>query len=231
MGFNVGFNLDTLIPQNTNTSGNTATNITGSGKQTTYKTVSQASLDKIISDVLGSDQGIAALAQGENVSGGFGSTAKTQLAQDLITKLVGEIATITAPTTVSTEQNQQQQAVTKQSSKKSVTVICTELLNQGKFPSELYYHPKALAHFMNLPDETVSGYHFWAMKVVEWMKKSPRLCAFLRPIVLARYIQIVYGQSSILGSATIYVGQPVCYLIGHAVKFFSKESDHGIANT
>lgn len=229
MPFNVGFSLDSLIPQSTQTNGFTSAAASTSGTQTSQKKLDQAAVDKLVADVLGSDQGLAALAQGENVSGAFGTTMKTQLAQDLVTKLVGEIANITAPTVTTTNQAQKQESSTQQSGKKKATVICTELLIQGRFPEELYYHPKALEHFDSLPAETVSGYHAWARKVVPLMQKSPALSSILLPVVLARYLQVIYGHKSILGSLTIYVGQPICYLIGMTQPLFKKEKDHGHA--
>ena len=81
MPFNVGLDLTSMIPQSTSTSGFTSAAVSNKGTQTSQKKLDQAAIDKIISDVLGSDQGLAALAQGENVSGAFGTTVKTQLGQ------------------------------------------------------------------------------------------------------------------------------------------------------
>jgi len=229
MPFNVGLNLDSLIPQSTNTSGFTSAAVSTSGTQTSQKKLDQAAIDKLIADVLGSDQGLSALAQGENVAGMFGTTVKTQLAQDLVTKLVGEIANITAPTVTTTNQAQKQESSTQQSAKKKATVICTELVEQGRFSEHLYYHPKALEHFENLQEETISGYHFWAIPVVRLMKKSPALCEFFLPIVYARYEYIIHGRRTLIGAATVHVGQPICYVIGCALKLFRKEFNHGHA--
>ena len=231
MAFNVGLNLVSLIPQSTQTSGFTSAAVSNKGTQTSQKKLDQVAIDKIISDVLGSDQGLAALAQGENISGSFGSTAKSQLAQDLVVKLVGEIANITAPTITTTDQAQKQESSTQQAGKKKTTVICTELLEQGRFPAHLYYHPTALAHFESLPAETISGYHFWAIPVVKWMKRSPKLCQILLPIVCARYEHIIYGRRTLVGAATIHIGQPICYAIGCVLKLFRKEQAHAHSNT
>ena len=165
------------------------------------------------------------LSTGESAAGSFGSTTRTQLSQDFLTKVAGELATLTAPTVTTADTTQQQQQQSNSSSRSSRTVICTELHAQGKFSPELYNHPTAVAHFMELDERTVQGYQCWAVHVVSLMKKSPLLCAILRPIVLARYLQIIYGQRSILGSATIYLGQPLCWIIG-AVK---KEKSDGSA--
>lgn len=215
-----------LLPTNTTTSGSSSGNVTGKTKTTQQRVLSAEAMNKIMSDILGSEQGLASLATGENVSGSFGSTGRTQLTQDFLTKVAGELAVLTAPTVTEADTTQVQQSTQQQTSKSKRTVICTELVEQGMFPLELYNHPVALAHFINLDQRIVEGYHAWAIRVVSWMKKSPRLCRILRPIVLARYLQIIYGQSSILGSLTIYVGQPICYLIG-AVLRLTQESENG----
>ena len=202
---------------------------TTKSQQTQQRSISAEAMNKIMSDMLGSEQGLAALATGESASGSFGSTTKTQLSQDFLTKIAGELASLTAPMITNIEQEktkaeQQTQVKSKSSAK---TVICTELLEQGMFPAELYNHPVALGHFLNLDQETIEGYHAWAVPVVSWMKESPLLSKILRPIVLARYLQIIYGQRSILGSATIYLGQPICYLIGSFLRAFTEEPNHG----
>ena len=220
---NVNFNPVDLLP--TSTSGSSSGNSTGKSKSTQQRSISAEAMNKIMSDMLGSEQGLASLATGESASGGFGSTGRTQLTQDFLVKVAGELASLTAATV--TEQDTKQQQEAKQSSKSKKTVICTELLEQGMFPAELYNHPVALAHFLSLEQETIEGYHAWAMKVVRWMKKSPLLCSIIRPIVLARYLQIIYGQRSILGSLTIYLGQPICYLIGSFLRALTKEPNHG----
>ena len=224
---NLNLNLLDLLPTSTSTSGNTSGTSTGKTKTTQQRVLSAEAMNKIMSDMLGSEQGLASLATGENVSGAFGSTGRTQLTQDFLTKIAGELATLTAPTVTEADTAQTQQATQTQSSKSKKTVICTELLEQGRFPLDLYNHPAALAHFINLPQETVEGYHAWAVPAVSWMKKSPRLSKILRPIVLARYLQIIYGQFSILGSATIYLGQPICWMIGSFMRVLNKENENG----
>jgi hypothetical protein len=92
-GFNIGLDLNQLLP-----SSQSSTSTSG---QTTQKVLTQAGIDKLIYDVLSSDSGLSALAQGENVSGGYGSSSKSLMTQDLVTKLVGELANVTAPTVTS----------------------------------------------------------------------------------------------------------------------------------
>lgn len=174
--------------------------------------------NKIIQDILASDTGLAALATGENLSGGYASSVKAQLAQDLVLNIAGEMAKLTAPSVESTKK------VAKKSGGGMKSVICTELARQGKLPQALYL--LGHSHFLSLHPQTVAGYRVWADKVVPLMQKSRDLSNFLAPIALARYKMIVQGEFSILGAATIYLGQPICFVIGG---FLSKETQ-GILN-
>ena len=181
--------------------------------------LSAAGYDKIIKDILSSDAGLASLATGENLSGGYGSSVKAQLAQDLVLNIAGEMAKLTAPSIEKTK------TVSKKSSAKAtgVTVICTELARQGKLPPALY--SLGHSHFLTLHPQTVAGYRVWADKVVPMMRKSKRLSNFLAPIAIARYRMVVLGEFSILGAATIYLGQPICFVIGG---FLSKETQENL---
>lgn len=196
-----------ILPTSTNTSAN------ASGTTTTQLNLSGEAYNQIIKDILASDAGLASLATGENLSGGYGSSVKAQLAQDLVLNIAGEMAKLTAPTVQTTQQQSQSKT------KKKVSVICTELARQGKLPQALYL--LGHSHFLSLHPQTVAGYRVWADKVVPLMQKSRRLSNFLAPIALARYKMIVHGKFSILGAATIYLGQPICFIIGG---FLSQET-------
>lgn len=193
----------------------TSSTTTSSGTSTSKLDLSQEGYDKIIKDILSSDAGLAALATGENLSGGYGSSVKAQLAQDLVLNIAGEMAKLTAPTT--------QTSQSKSKTKKKVSVICTELTRQGKLPPALY--SLGHSHFLSLHPQTVAGYRVWADKVVPLMQKSKRLSNFLAPIAIARYRMVVLGEFSILGAATIYLGQPICFVIGG---FLSKETQENL---
>ena len=207
MGLNINFGLDSLLPSSTSTS--QTGNVSGTQKQ--QRVLSQEGTYKIIADVLGGDVGLSALAQGENVSGLSGTSIKTMLAQDLVAKLVGEIANITAPIITTTDQT----TTTQAKSKKGLSVICTELREQGKLSEELY--EAGTAHFLRMSPSTVRGYRVWADKVVPLMKKSERLSNSLLPIAVARYEHITGRRKNLLGAATVYIGQPICWVIGQFV--------------
>src|SRR6478736_3762933 len=144
---------------------NVNTNANTSGTKTQQKVLSPEAINKLVYDVLSSDQGLAALANGEGASGGFGSSTKKTLAQDLVVKLVGELANVTAPTTITeATSSASTQAQTK---KKKVSVICTELTAQGKFSTLMY----ALGQekFQDMDQDIVEGYHLWAIPLVNKM--------------------------------------------------------------
>ena len=211
LGSSLGDSITGMFPSSSTTTGS------ASGTTTSKLDLSQAGYDKIIKDNLSSDAGLASLATGENLSGGYGSSVKAQLAQDLVLNIAGEMSKLTAPTTQTTQQE------SKSKTKKKMSVICTELARQGKLPPALY--SLGHTHFLKLHPQTVAGYRVWADKVVPSMRKSKRLSNFLAPIAIARYRMVVLGEFSILGAATIYLGQPICFVIGG---FLSKETQENL---
>jgi hypothetical protein len=197
------------------------------GTVTTKKNLSQEGFNKIVYDILSSDSGLAGLASGENASGGFGSSAKTLLAQDLVTKLAGELANVTAETTQSTDMHSDKSTPLNRffgepQSISKATVICTELVRQGRFPVSLYEHPKAKEHFANLHPLTIKGYHFWAVPAVPVLAHSWRWSNIAFFIANARYQYICYGRKSLTGFLSIYVAQPVCFIIGCVAALMEK---------
>lgn len=178
------------------------------GSYTKKKSIDPAGINKLIYDVMSSDQGLAALAGGESGSGGTKSSTKGLLAKDLIAKVVGEIANVTATET----------QVSDQTTKKG-TVICTELVRQGLLSEELYVG--GFDHFSSLSAQTVRGYQVWARKVVPLMAKYRWLAELLAPIGVGRYEFIVSKKITFWGIVTVYLGQPLCYFIGLFVSPFS----------
>lgn len=210
-----------LIPSGLSAStgrGSTTTNETVEGTTSKRRVLSQEAQNKIIYDILSADQGLANLLSGAGMVGGSGgSTGSSQglLAQDFIAKAVGEIALLTAEEISTADQTTVGKNVTKETKASGSlgTVICTELLRQGKFPQGLYND--GIPHFHSLHSNTVAGYQIWAKQVVKLMQKSERLSNFLLPIAISRY-HMTTGllPFTIWGLVTIYIGQPICYLIG-----------------
>jgi hypothetical protein len=213
LGSSLGSSVVGMLPSSQTTTG------TSSGTQTQQLDLSPEGYNKIIKDILSSDAGLAALATGENLSGGYGSSVKAQLAQDLVLNIAGEMAKLTAPSVSTT------QTSSKSKTKKKTSVICTELERQGLLDPDLY--DAGHAHFLSLPDETVAGYRIWAEKVVPLMQKSAALSRFLQPIAVSRYQMIVHKRFGILGAITIYIGQPICFVIGKILAAMDEGKDNG----
>jgi hypothetical protein len=182
-----------------------------SGTKKSKLNLDQAGFDKIVQDVLGSEQGLTALVQGQGTAGMYGSSTNTLLTQKFVTDIAGELAKLTAEQVVSEEQSSK--SVAKKSSAK--TVICTELERQGLLDTQLY--EAGHEHFLSLPAQTVRGYRVWANKVVPLMQKSPRLSRALAPVANCRYEHVTGKRKNLLGWATVHICQPICYLIGFFV--------------
>ncbi len=198
MGFDVNLDLGSLIP--------TTSVQSSSGNKVSRRKLSPEAQQQLIYQALAADQGLAQLLSGQNLAGGNSSSSATLQAQDFMTKVISELAAVTSEL----EETQ----VSTQGSKKKMqgSVICTELARQGKLPQELY--SAGHAHFDQIPELTKRGYWIWATRVVSLMQKSEWLSRALAPIVLARYRMITGQGWNFLGALTIYLGQPVCYLIG-----------------
>ena len=185
--------------------------------KSTQKVFDQAAIDKLVYNVLSADSGLASLASGENLSGGFNSSTKTLQTQDFLTKLISELAIASAPTVESGSKK----SVDKKSGGAAKTVICTELRDQGYLPDELYQAGGGPSRQVSY--HTWVGYHVWAVRVVAKMRKSERLCKFLAPIVLSRYRYLTGAPGfHFLGLLTIVIGHPVCAAIGHVVELGGK---------
>ena len=74
-----------------------------SGRVTEQLQIDAAGVEKILQDILASEQGLAPIFSEENVSGIYNSTAASAAAGDLMTRLAGEIAKLTAKKVKDTE--------------------------------------------------------------------------------------------------------------------------------
>ena len=70
-------------------------------------------IDKIIADILGSEQGLASIFGKENTAGIYDSTVSAQASGDLIANLVGELAKLTAETVQTREDTVTETSETK----------------------------------------------------------------------------------------------------------------------
>ncbi len=91
------------------------------------------------------------------------------------------------------------------------SVICTELLRQGRVSKELY----ELEHKYEWPWATYWGYRIWADKVVEGMQKSRALSLVVAILGRAFLTEVAHRvdsarRGSLLGKLIFLVGVPIC---------------------
>lgn len=177
---------------------------------TSKKKISQEAVDKIVYDIMSSDQGLAALATGENASGGFGSSTKTLMAQDLVAKITGEISKLTAENVERRDKGSRDHEFTESAK----SVICTYLATHGyvsisDYTRGFYYYDHVLH------PATYAGYYAWAQKIPPLMERSPWLCKILARVAKSRYDMILKRKKfTVLGALTIYLGEPLCFILG-----------------
>jgi hypothetical protein len=189
----------------------------------TKKNLSDEAINSLIYDIMSSDQGLAALATGENASGGYKSSTKSLASQDLIAKIFGQLANVTAETVTSETGQSSSRQNSNKSSGKVGTVICTELARLG------YLDPRLVILGMPIFAKThrfiVSGYHAWSLPIVPRLAGSKILRAIFIPLARGRYEQYILGKKSIEGYLAIYGVESICFLIGAVLSL--KEKLHG----
>lgn len=79
-------------------------NTVTSGSRVEQLQLDQKAVEKIISDVLGSESGLASIFGGEQGVGVYNSSAAAQASGDLVTNLVGELAKITGKNVIDTDE-------------------------------------------------------------------------------------------------------------------------------
>jgi hypothetical protein len=187
--------------------------------------ISQDAVDKIIYDILSSDQGLAALSQGENVVAGNSSSTKSLMTQDLAAKIAGEIGKyqiteIEEEDSVVRDKKREINPYFGVSGGSGNSVICTELLAQGKLDSEL--HEAGRAHFYSMHEYTRQGYWIWAPHAIPLMRKFPSFTNFLATVANSRYAMITNKKVfTFWGVITVHVGQPICFILGSIHALFA----------
>lgn len=109
------------------------------------------------------------------------------------------------------------------------SIICTALQARGLLDKDEY--AKSSAYLSSMNRYTLRGYHVWAEKVARKIEKGDKLATILSlPWARSRTKLLASSRSLLdyirfpLGTLTIFVGEPVCYLIG---KYFMKEDNYG----
>lgn len=167
----------------------TQTNAT-SGSKITQRSLSGEDFAGIINRIVSQDSGLAA--------GNFGDVFTKQLAR----RAVGTYDTVTAPTVETLQQT----------SKTKRSFICTELLRQGKIHPLIYAAGEE--SFNTLPKFTKLGYWSFAEKLSKRMSYSETLSSWMAYIFRSRYLYILGRKFNLIGALTVYIGQPVCNLLG-----------------
>jgi hypothetical protein len=93
----------------------------------------------------------------------------------------------------------------------SPTVLCTVLHDKGIMSDEIY--EKDSQYGKNLPQDTIDGYHIWAIPVAGWMTKSDLLLKVVTLPVMA-WARHMAGQRNLFGYICEKAGVPVCKIIG-----------------
>jgi hypothetical protein len=186
------------------------------GTVSTGRQFNEEAINKLIYDAMASDKGLASLASGENLSGGFNSSTKTLLAQDFMTKLIGELAVLSSPEVKETQETTRNRG--RSFTGKGGSVICTELVRQGKLPVPLYMAGREYTE--SLPILTYIGYISWALPIAKWLRKNPEKAKFFAPVAIS-YYRLISRRSvfeshdtELLGGLVKYVGEPLCNLLG-----------------
>lgn len=115
-------------------------------------------------------------------------------------------------------EKKQRENAERRASTASAKVICTELHRQRLF-SATDYRLCADDAAKRLTDTHIRGYHFWAVTVVQLMRRSPWITRFFRVLAQARVDEIAArnGESeraNVLGKLLIAVGEPACAALG-----------------
>ena len=98
----------------------------------------------------------------------------------------------------------------------STWVICTELKSR-KLISESEYR-RASIKTLNLPQATIDGYHLWAIPFTSLMRTHSWAISLILPVAAGR-VRYLNGEWNLLGAATVYLIEPMCWTLG---KLFGK---------
>lgn len=109
------------------------------------------------------------------------------------------------------------------------SVVCSELVRQGKLPYALYLADIAYAR-KHMSETTLRGYRLWGTPLVRLMQRSKFVTEAARMVVIQRahYTAARMGYSTYsrpraaIGAVINAVGIPVCYAIGKVLQLRNK---------
>lgn len=105
-------------------------------------------------------------------------------------------------------------------STQGLTVICTELYRQGIMEEHIYV--KDIEYGRRLAPEVLNGYHFWAIPIVNLMKKSSIFTKIVTPFAMSWARHIAGEKKSAFGYLCQVFGEPLCGVIGSILKLRKK---------
>ena len=108
--------------------------------------------------------------------------------------------------------------IAEEESDTGVSVLCTELHNQGLLPTDIYKADSLYAKQI-LPS-VIRGYHLWGIPLAKLMKKSRTLTIFLQPLISswAHHMAFKMGvcnEPNLVGYLLESFGVPICRIIGN----------------
>lgn len=171
----------------------------------------------LIQQMLGSTQGLAAIAQGEKSSGLYNSTVNQQLTNDLLARTAGEIAKLSSTKSTSQTGTIDESTTNTQKKKGALEwVICTELHKQGRL-SDAHYKA-GWPVFSRTPVAVKRGYYLWAIPAVLHLRKHPQslVSRVLASVMTARAAQIA-GEKSVYGWLTLKGLYAICWTLSRTV--------------
>lgn len=96
-------------------------------------------------------------------------------------------------------------------------VICTYLYQNKLMDKDLW--EMDLEFTKNISNETINGYHYWAIPYVELMRKHQWAVKLAQPLAQARAEEVAYQlgkrkNGNFFGKIVRLIGEPICFAIG-----------------
>jgi hypothetical protein len=109
------------------------------------------------------------------------------------------------------------------------TVICSELYRQGLMSYTVFRADQAFGRNLAKNDKYILlGYHFWAKPIVKIMQKSKMVTKIVCVVAKPWSLEMAYEmgareKGTVVGKILMFVGIPVCRIIGKAISGWAVE--------
>jgi hypothetical protein len=198
------------------------------GYKETQKQLSQEAIDKLVYDALSGAGGLADLVTMGNTTGGSNSSSTQLMSQDFMTKVIGELANVTATTREDYYEREDKKKINKEfNGSYEISIICTYLAAHGYINRRTYL--RGLRYYATLHPQIIRGYHTWARVVIALMPKHEWLRKFFTFVANRRYDHLMNRERNFTGWCTVKIVEPICYVIGYFVPA-QPESAGALAN-